>query len=99
MRRNLVVLAMSALLLSACGGDADQEEGGAERSASGEILEGSISDAMIATDSLQSQPPLVRSMPQAEGEEGDGLAGDAAGEAGAETQAPALDLPPEETAG
>lgn len=46
----------AALALSACGGDPDPAEDG---SASGEVLEGSISDAMLPLDTVQSRsPPL-----------------------------------------
>jgi hypothetical protein len=51
-KRLLLALAPVALL-AACGGPAD--EGPA---ASGEVLEGTISDAMLPVDRLQSEPPL-----------------------------------------
>jgi hypothetical protein len=44
----------ACILLAACGsGDDDQ------RTASGQVLEGSISDAMLPLDSVRSHPPLM----------------------------------------
>jgi hypothetical protein len=49
-------LALPALaLLAACSDDAPADDG---RSASGEVLEGTISDAMLPLDRVQSEPPL-----------------------------------------
>lgn len=69
-------------LLAACGGGSDSNDDA--RTASGEVLEGTISDAMIPLDQLRSEAPLMK--PEAakavdgEGEEGegDGTAGDTA---------------------
>ena len=44
-----------ALLLAACGKQAPADD---SRSASGEVLEGTISDAMLPLDRVQSEPPL-----------------------------------------
>lgn len=44
-------------LLAACGGDSADEGDG--RSATGEVLEGTISDDMLPLDQLQSEPPLL----------------------------------------
>ncbi len=56
MTSRLLSLALVALLLSlsACGQDKPKES-----AASGEILPGSISDAMLPEDRLTSQPPLA----------------------------------------
>jgi hypothetical protein len=43
--------------LAACGGDSASETDG--RAASGEVLEGTISDAMLPLDTVHSQPPLA----------------------------------------
>ena len=52
-----LVLAMGlAVGLAACGGGDDATDGGA---ASGEVLEGTISDEMIALEKVKSQPPLL----------------------------------------
>lgn len=49
-------LALPALaLLAACGGDAPADDG---RAASGEVLEGTISDEMLPVDRVRSEPPL-----------------------------------------
>ncbi|QDH35935.1 hypothetical protein [Porphyrobacter sp. YT40] len=54
----LAPLAVLALALAACGDEAAPaaQQGGA---ASGEVLEGSISDAMIPLDQVTSQAPLA----------------------------------------
>ena len=43
-------------LLAGCGGDAPA--GDDSRAASGEVLEGTISDAMLPVDRVRSEPPL-----------------------------------------
>ena len=53
MRAFLVLLA--AALVAACGGEASDDDG---RLASGEVLEGTISDAMLPIDRVRSEPPL-----------------------------------------
>jgi len=52
-KRFLALLAPLALL-AACN-DADKDDG---RAASGEVLEGTVSDAMLPIDRVQSEPPL-----------------------------------------
>ena len=53
------VMLAPVLLLAACGdGAADKED---SRTAAGEVLEGSISDRMIALDEVKSQAPLMKS--------------------------------------
>ncbi|HSG35204.1 MAG TPA: hypothetical protein VLA37_11755 [Sphingomonadaceae bacterium] len=55
-----IAAALPMVLLAACGGDdsiVDEDDG---RTASGEVLEGSISDEMIPLERLESQPPLLR---------------------------------------
>ena len=68
MRVTRIALALPVLMLAACGGGVPDEDA---REASGEILQGSISDTMIETDSLQSQPPLLREVPAIESEQGE----------------------------
>jgi len=53
---------LPCLLLAACGGGGDepQGDGGDGRTATGEVLEGSISDAMIPLDQVKSQAPLAK---------------------------------------
>ena len=58
-------LVVGALMVSACGGDTPPEEteAEAERNAKGEVIGGTISDAMIPLDQLRSQSPPVREAP------------------------------------
>jgi hypothetical protein len=74
-------------LLAACG-DEPAEDG--DRSASGEVLEGTISDAMLPLDQVQSKPPLLgpERAPAARDASGPGVAG-GADEADEEATAPA----------
>jgi hypothetical protein len=52
-----VLFALGALaLVAACGKDEVAQSDG--RSASGEVLEGSVSDAMLPLDRVRSEPPL-----------------------------------------
>lgn len=59
-RIGLILPAMIAL--TACGSDPAPTEGNAN-TASGEVLEGSISDAMLPLDSVQSQSPPQEKKP------------------------------------
>lgn len=55
--RNNIWAALALLaLLAGCGGDKSSSDA---RIAEGEVLEGSISDAMLPLDRLQSQAPLA----------------------------------------
>jgi hypothetical protein len=65
--------ALLPLALAACGG---QDRGDDKRTAGGEVLPGSVSDAMLPIDSVRSQPPLA---PKSEAGKGVG-AGQAPGE-------------------
>lgn len=47
------------LALSACGDDAEPVVEDDGREASGEVLEGTISDEMLPLDQVRSQPPLL----------------------------------------
>ena len=53
-RRQLIAVAFACLVLAGCGKKAAEGN-----KAAGEVLEGTISDAMIATDQTRSQPPLA----------------------------------------
>ena len=96
-KRLFLALAPVALLAS-CGGEADEEG-----TASGEVLEGTISDAMLPVDRVRSEPPLENPEAFAEaraGVEGEGEAPDDEGEAAdadvdAADEAPASDPDPE----
>ena len=54
MKRPILALPLLALL-GACGEEAPADDG---RAASGEVLEGTISDAMLPVDRVRSEPPL-----------------------------------------
>jgi hypothetical protein len=103
-----LLLALPALaLLAACG---SKTSGNDSRAASGEVLEGTISDEMLATDRVRSEPPLedpeafakVRS--KADGAAGDtaaaeGEEGEAGEEPAADGAAVATPEPPPQAAG
>lgn len=76
----LAALTASSLALAGCKGEKKPAEAG---TAQGEILQGSVSDAMLPLDTVRSQPPLA---PEAisSGQPGKKSAhGDASGEASA----------------
>jgi len=77
-----VAALLLALPLASCGGGEDEG-----RTASGEVLEGTISDEMLPLDTRTSQPPLLKIQPS-------GAAGnDAQSEAGAEEETEAEAAP------
>ena len=95
----LAALAALPLALAACKGEKKPAEAG---TAQGEILQGSVSDAMLPLDTVRSQPPLA---PEAtsSGQPGKKSAhGDASGEAGEAAseaaEAPAAAAAPSPTA-
>jgi len=55
-----------SLLLIGCGDDPAPVDDEEPREASGEVLEGSISDAMLPIDQLRSQAPLAEPEPEPE---------------------------------
>ena len=57
MKLPLLASLLPFVLLAACQDDAAPAEG--EGDVSGEVLEGTISDAMLPLDTVQSQPPLL----------------------------------------
>lgn len=60
-RRPFIALGLPlALSLAACGGSDEGVQENDERSATGEVLEGTISDAMLPVDRVRSQPPLLQ---------------------------------------
>lgn len=63
MTGKLITLGALALALAACKGEEKKATGG---NAQGEILPGSVSDAMLPLDTVTSQPPLA---PKSEGGE------------------------------
>lgn len=84
MRLSRILIAAAPLALAACGGDAPADDG---RSATGEVLEGTISDAMLPTDRVRSEAPLAPE-PAARGE-GSAAQPDADPTAAVEGEAPA----------
>ena len=89
LRSRYSLMLASLLLLAACEDEVVVTEGDDGREASGEVLDGTISDAMIPTDQLRSQPPLLRTMPQV-------AEGKAEAAEGAEGEAPEGEAPPVE---
>lgn len=86
--RHILTLAVLLGALSACGGDKPTASE-ADGKASGKVLDGTISDAMIASDQLTSQPPPMKVVPgsgDASSDEGDDDATDVidAGDAAAD---------------
>jgi hypothetical protein len=55
MTRRLLPALIALGLLAGCGGDASSDK----RTATGEVLEGTISDAMLPLDTVKSQAPLA----------------------------------------
>ena len=53
--KRLAVVLSAVALLAACGKSAPTND---SRSASGEVLQGTISDAMLPVDQVRSEPPL-----------------------------------------
>ena len=53
--KRLLLALPAVMLLAACGGDTPATDGDA---ASGEVLEGTISDEMLPIDRVRSEPPL-----------------------------------------
>src|SRR6478735_7682918 len=85
-----LLLALPALaLLAACGGNAPA--GNDSRAASGEVLEGTISDGMLPVDRVRSEPPLEdpEAFAKARTAADDGVGNAAEGEDGAEGEQPA----------
>lgn len=89
------ILALAAVaLLAACGGEAPVDDG---RAASGEVLEGTISDAMLPVDRVRSEAPLedpeafakARNAADGGGDADDAAADETAGETESEGEGPA----------
>lgn len=90
-RRPLGAVALAALALLAACQRSPREPGDDQRSAAGEVLSGSVSDAMIPYDTLTSEPPLAAPRAGRAGRGSEAGQGDAA--AGA---APAPTEPPQD---
>ena len=87
----LPALLVPLLLLAAC---SDEPTPATEAAPAGEVLEGSISDEMIAYDRLRSQPPRAAPLPGEEGAAAPvGGAGLAAQPSDPDRQTPAVEPP------
>ena len=81
--RRLLSLTICAALLTGCSNDpAETRDNSGQQEAGGEVLGGSISDAMIPLETVRSQSPTLRAAPATTDEGGDGA--DAAGDEGTE---------------
>ena len=88
----LVALAALPLALAACQGEKKPAEA---RTAQGEILDGSVSDAMLPLDTVRSQPPLAPEATETGKPGKEGKHGDASSEAASEAaEAPAAAATP-----
>ena len=85
-RRLLAAAALACLVLAGC-----EKKAAEGNKAAGEVLEGTITDAMIATDEVRSEPPLAPHAAKAAGAKG--------GQAGRRTCEPQPAPPGESAAG
>jgi hypothetical protein len=83
--RTLAAAAPLLLAISACGDEPAVDTQGDGREASGEVLEGTISDAMLPVDQVRSQAPLVEVV---EDDSEGGTSSDASTQGATETAAP-----------
>ncbi|QZH75895.1 MAG: hypothetical protein JY451_04735 [Erythrobacter sp.] len=87
------------MLIAACGEDTAPVESDGEGEAAGEVLEGTISDAMLPIDQTRSQAPLADPEPGEDSDGGSpassGATQDTGTEASAEPVEPAADEPAE----
>lgn len=65
--KQLAVIVPVILALTACGSDPVPEPDG-DGAVSGEVLEGTISDAMLPLDTVQSQSPALEKVPSEDGD-------------------------------
>lgn len=68
-RPALLIAAPLLLGLSACGDDGEPTVEDDGREASGEVLEGTISDEMLPLDQVRSQPPLLEEVEETNSDE------------------------------
>jgi len=92
-------------LLAGCGGEPSADDG---RAASGEVLEGTISDSMLPLDRVRSEAPLedpeafaeaLEEAGEAPASQADGEGAEAAGGAAADDAEPVGDEPADESEG
>jgi hypothetical protein len=60
MNRRLPTILVALALVSACKDNPENDR----RTASGQVLEGTIKDDMLPLDTVQSQPPLMKAAPK-----------------------------------
>ena len=89
----LLPAAAGLVLLAACGDKAEPQEG----SLQGEVLEGTISDAMVPVDQVKSQAPLAGGSGEESSEEANSPAGLRTSEQAAEVDAEQPTPTPAET--
>lgn len=95
MRNTLILTAASlALALSACDGGSTEPSGDERGSAAGEVLGGTVSDAMIPLDELRSTSPIEATAPST----GPGQAPTSAGDSVTDRETAADTSPPEDGA-
>jgi hypothetical protein len=87
----LPIVLVSALALAAC--DSGKKEDAGARAAGGEVLQGTISDAMIDLDQSTAEAPLAPRK-AAKGEDKDAKKGADASGTAAEEEAPAAEVSP-----
>ena len=83
-RRLCAAAALACLILGGC-----ERKAAEGTKATGEVLEGTITDAMIATDEVRSEPPLAPHTAKAT----EGVGAKAKGKAGGKTDAEASTAP------
>lgn len=92
------LILVAPLALAACGSGADKKQKD-QRTAAGEILPGSASDAMLPYDTVRSQPPLApRETGKPGAKTGDAEAAAPASDAPAEGAVPSIEAPAEPAA-
>jgi hypothetical protein len=98
--KRLLIILSPLVLLAACGKQAPAND---SRSASGEVLEGTVSDAMLPLDTVKSEPPFedpvaarkVQEAAATDGEAGADAATEGSAPEGEPTEAPAAEPTPE----
>jgi hypothetical protein len=97
--KRLLIAFSPLVLLAACGKEAPADD---SRSASGEVLQGTASDAMLPLDTVKSEPPFEDPVAARQAQEGAGTDGAAGAEPaegetpeGEPTEAPAAEPTPE----
>jgi len=91
----VLLIAAAGLALSACNQKKEERAG-----AAGEVLEGTVSDAMIATDQIRSEAPLAPRASSSSGDKGKKAGGAKASPAAASDEPPGAEVtsPPGATA-